>query len=222
MGYVETQSGLLTEGGRMSETTGAVSPIHRKLLAVKKDIGAIGKDRRGQGINYGYRGIDDIYNDAHSSLIEHGVNIYPQIVPGTLNRETKELQTKDGRVRLQTQLSCVLRVEFIDADTGTGVASTVVAEGYDDSDKASGKLLSYGMKTAIAHVLQIPTAVEEPDAERPDTSTDPEAVIKAFQKRALTAKTVAEVEDAFKRLPKSLQGHPDVVTAGRGARERLS
>lgn len=206
----------------MEQTQQAVSPIHRKLLQVKQDIGAIGKDRRGQGINYTFRGIDDIYNDAHQSLIDHGVCIYPQIVPGTLTRETKELQTKDGRVRLQTQLSCVLRVEFIDADTGTGVASTVVAEGYDDSDKASGKLLSYGMKTAIAHVLQIPTAVEEPDAERPDTSQDPEVVVTKALQRFLTAKTVDDVNAIWKGLPKFAQGNKAVLDAGRAAKERLS
>jgi hypothetical protein len=209
----------------MSEAaTGAVtvSPIHKKLGLVKKAVGAIGKDRRGQGINYSFRGIDDIYEAAHFPLIENGVRVYPQIVPGTLTREVKELQTKDGRVRLQSQLTCVLRVEFIDEDTGTGVAATVVAEGYDDSDKASGKLLSYGMKTAIAHVLQIPSAVEEPDAERPDTSQDPEAVITAFVKKTLTVGTVEDLERAYKALPKSVAGHKDVIGAAKAAKERLS
>ena len=207
----------------MSETSAvAVSPIHKKLGIVKEEVGAVGKDRRGQGISYTFRGIDDIYEAAHWPLIKHGVRVYPQIVPGTLVRERLELTSKDGRVRYQTQLSCTLRVEFIDEDTGTGVACSVVAEGYDDSDKASGKLLSYGMKTALAHVLQIPTAVEEPDAERPDTSQDPEAVITKAVQKFLTAKSVDDVNTIWKALPKFAQGNKAVLDAGKAAKDRLS
>lgn len=196
--------------------------IHRKLLAVKKAIGAIGKDRRGTGISYSFRGIDDIYNAAHPALIDHGVVIYPQVVPGTFVREVRELSTKDGRTRLQVQMHCTLKVEFVDADTGMGYATFVIAEGYDDSDKAAGKMISYGMKTAIAHALGLPTAVEEPDAERPDTSQDPEAVVDRVIKAFLTADSIDRIKAVWEAAPPYAKRNHEVVAAKDAAKDRVA
>lgn len=196
--------------------------LFAKLLKVKEDVGAIGKDRRGQGINYSYRGIDDLYNALHTAFIKHGVITRTQVVPGTLQREVRELAKRDGGVKLQTQITYVMAVDFIDCDTGAAVTNTVPAEGYDDSDKAAGKAVSYGMKTAIAHALGIPTAVEEPDDERPDTSSDPETVVDAAVKRLLVAKTLEDAKKVFSALPAYAQRHPEVVKAKDAAKERLS
>lgn len=199
----------------------AVSPIHKKLLAIKRDIGAIAKDRKGDGIRYTYRGIDDVYNALHGAMIEHGVMHYPQVIPGTYVREVKELLSKDGRSRLQSQVGFILAVEFIDVDSGTGVRITAPAEGYDDSDKASGKACSYGMKNALAHMFGIPTAVEEPDHERPDTGQDPEAVITRVVQQMTVAGSMEAVMKAYDAAPPYAQKHKEVVNAGTAARARF-
>jgi hypothetical protein len=205
-----------------TDTAPAVpSAIHHKLLRVKADMGAVAKDQRGQGISYSYRGIDAIYNAAHAALIKHGVIIYPSVVPGTFVRDIKELSTKDGRTRLQVQMHCTLQVQFIDADTGTGHAVYVIAEGYDDSDKAAGKMVSYGMKTAIAHALGLPTAVEEPDAERPDTTQDPEAVVKRIIGKLGACDSLDALKRVWEDAPPYARKDRDVIAAKDAAKERL-
>lgn len=204
----------------MSDSTGAKTPnpIHKKLLQIKEDIGAIGKDRRGQGISYTFRGIDDLYNALHSAMINRGVLHYPQVVPGTYVRELKDLPTKDGRIRQQTQISYILRVDFVDVDTGEGYFITVPAEGYDDSDKAAGKAVSYGMKTGLAHALGIPTELD-PDSERPDTTADPEAVVTALVRKIATAKNAGEVKRLWEEAPAYAKRNPDVIKAKDAAKE---
>lgn len=201
---------------------GDISQLHQKLLAIKEDVGAIGKDRRGQGINYSFRGIDDIYNAIHTAQLRHKVMIYTQVQPGTYQRDVRELAGKEGRTRLQTQVSYIMQVQFIDAETGLGCAVTVPAEGYDDSDKAAGKSVSYGMKTGIAHALGIPTAVEEPDAERPSTEQDTAAAIDNLVKRLATASSLEEAGSIYVAAPDYAKRHPDVTAQVRATRERLS
>lgn len=196
------------------------SSIHKKMLAIKDAVGAIGKDQRGDGIRYTYRGIDALYNALHDAMLKHGVVHYPQVIPGTYVREYKELQGKNG-IRLQTHVSYILALQFVDVDTGQAATVTVPAEGYDDSDKAAGKAVSYGMKSALAHALGIPTELD-PDSERPDTSQDPEAVISHVVRKMTLAADRDEALAAYKAAPDYARKHPDVKKATEAVKSRFA
>lgn len=159
----------------MSETTETkrVGGIHRKMLKLMEEVGAIPKNRSGQGINYKFRGIDDLYEAVHSGLRVVGVSMIPVMVPGSLKVDVRESTGQNGNTKLNTTVTFELQVTFVDVDDGSTISVLVPAQGTDNSDKAAGKAMSYGMKNALFHVLAIPT--EDPDAERPDTTVPKKA-----------------------------------------------
>lgn len=201
----------------MSTTT--TPGISRKMTRLMAAIGAIGKDKRidAPGAKYNYRGIDDLYNALQPALIEVGVQILPSVVPGTYSREVREVTSKnrDGqeRTRLLTMVSFVLQVAFVDVDDGSNLVITAPAEGYDDSDKAAGKAMSYGMKTALFSALAIPT--EDPDSERPDTETTSsrdQAVARAVAALG-AAESLDELRAVWADIDAKVKGDSRVVKA---------
>lgn len=148
--------------------------ILKKYHAVMAGIGAIGKDRQmsAPGAKYNYRGIEDLYNELQPVLVEHGVILIPNI-SGDIKREYRETTKEyngNKSTSLVTMVSFILELQLIDIDDGSSLTIRVPAEGYDNSDKASGKAMSYGMKNALFHGLVVPT--EDPDGERPSTVSE--------------------------------------------------
>jgi hypothetical protein len=156
------------------QTAPAVRGIHRKMLRLMERVGGIGKNREvsGFGANYKYRGIDDLYAELHPALREVGIAMYPMMDASTLKSERVEGTRGNGKSFVQTTVTFSLNVLFVDADDGSIMTVTVPAQGIDDSDKAAGKAMSYGMKSALFHALAIPT--EDPDADRPQPLTSQE------------------------------------------------
>lgn len=182
----------------MAEETRRVGGIHKKMLKVMELVGGIAKNRSGQGINYKFRGIDDLYGALHPALRDAGVAMYPVMLPGTWKREQREGQRQgyngqEGKKFVNTMVSFDLQVQFVDVDDGSNVFVIVPAEGSDDSDKAAGKAMSYGMKNALFHALAIPT--EDPDAERPEVPATGDAPA-AKKGRAPRAGSVAAATQA--------------------------
>lgn len=209
--------------------------ILRKVNEVMRRVGAIGKDRRvsAPGANYNYRGIEDLYNSLQPALVDVGVVMVPEVVPGTYARELKERENKSGGVRLMTMVSFTLRLKFIDVDDASMIVAEGPAEGYDDSDKAAGKAMSYGMKTLLFAALCIPT--EDPDASRPDMTSsssekpedsapkakkDPKAAEEAI-KTLREAGTPDELKAAWAKIPPTVKAEPEVSRAKDEAKDRL-
>jgi hypothetical protein len=194
---------------------GGVGGIHKKILRLMEEVGAIAKDRSGQGINYKFRGIDDLYNQLHAGLRKAGVAMYPSMLRDSLKVETREVQRRD-RTGIQTIVTFNLAVAFVDVDDGSNVTVVVPAQGVDDSDKAAGKAMSYGMKCALFHVLAIPT--EDPDEERPDTTVPTNKAAAAFDE----AGSLAELKEIWDNLDAKTRARADVVDAKDAAKRRLS
>ena len=145
--------------------------ILKRMLAVREEIGAIGKNKQmdmGGGRGYKYRGIEDLYFAAQAALDKHGVVVVTTVQPNTVKFESWESTTKSGSTKMNTRCTAVVNVQFFDPDDGSQLMASGMGEGVDDSDKAAGKATSYGMKNIYFHTFVVPT--EDPDAERPDTS----------------------------------------------------
>lgn len=203
------------------ETT-APSPnaiaIHSKMRLLKSKLGAIGKDRQITfGEKYNYRGIDDLYNALQVAQVEAGVMAYHLVEPGSLKIE-RGTNAKGNPV---TMVSMLLRVIFVDVDTGSAFSVVVPAEGFDSSDKGTAKAVTAGMKSAWFHVLTIPT--EDPDADRPEPAVaqfDKEGVAKI-----VAAFKSAQTEDDAKATwigAGDLQRAPEVIKAKEDAKKRLA
>jgi len=135
------------------------SQIASKLVAIMKDITAIGKDSRNQAQGFSFRGIDAVYNELHSLLAKHGVVCLPEA--GT--PVTEERTNKNGTILRFVQLP--MRYNFI-AEDGSTITCSVIGEGMDSGDKATNKAMAIAHKYALLQTFLIPTEEQkDPDYE---------------------------------------------------------
>lgn len=133
--------------------------IYAKMLAVKKEIGSVGKDQKNTGQGWKFRGIDQFVNALHPILNKHGVGILPEVVQ---HSEPKFITNeKTGKTSKNTQIT--VRYTFF-ADDGSTVSTTMPAEGVDPGDKGTNKALSAAFKYCLIQTFCVPTQdMEEAD-----------------------------------------------------------
>jgi len=140
--------------------------IIEELAAIMDEIGAIGKSKKSTGVNFAYRGIDDVMNELHPLLAKHQVLTVPEVV----DHHREERQTSGGKPMIYSIMT--VRIHFVAVD-GSEVVATVVGEGMDLSDKAGNKAMAIAYKYACCQVFCIPTeeiAKADPDGYQPETS----------------------------------------------------
>lgn len=140
--------------------------IDAAMIAIMKDIGAIGKNqisgKEGSSYGFKYRGIADVYDAAHAAMVKHGVYMLPEVV----SREREERQAKSGGAMIYTFLT--VRYKFVARD-GTFRECTVCGEGMDSGDKSSNKALAAAHKYAITQSFITPySEMTDGDAETPE------------------------------------------------------
>lgn len=125
--------------------------IFKQMIAVMRDVGAIGKNRRNpQGSGYQFRGIDDVYDELHELLARHGVFTVPEV----LSDRSEERATRNGG----NMIYRILKVAYtFYAEDGSSIRAVVVGEGMDSGDKASNKAMSGAHKYCFLQVFSIPT-----------------------------------------------------------------
>ena len=147
--------------------------IHEKIVAIQKEVKAIQKDKSGTGINYKFRGIDDVFNALHGLFKKHEVFILPK---------TKEYTTehfeRQGRNGTSTNFSAriVMQYELVAVD-GSSCMMEVPAEGIDSLDKATNKAIANSIKYGLIILFLIPTdptasGIADSDMHGADIKTD--------------------------------------------------
>jgi hypothetical protein len=131
--------------------------IYAALAAVKKEIGAVGKDSRNTMQNFSFRGVDAVVNAAAPELNKHGVITVPYVLDSTY--ETVEIGSK------RTSMAhVVLRVSYyFYGPAGDHLQAVVVSESMDSGDKAMAKAMSVAYRIALLQVLNLPTTDPDPD-----------------------------------------------------------
>lgn len=139
--------------------------IYKLIPKIMSEVGSISKDRRGDGIRYLFRGIDDAYLAFQGPLSKNGVFFTPCV----LENVREERQTKTG----STMIIAIVKVEYqFYAPDGSSVSAVVVGEAMDTSDKATNKAFSAALKLALFQVFCIPTE-EKKDTEEDDHALPP-------------------------------------------------
>lgn len=145
-------------------TTTNAPMIHQSILAVMREIGAIGKDNKNEQQKFLYRSIEDVYNRAQPLFATHGVYSVPEVI-------ATDYHTGKSRAGGDLFFSRLTVKYTFFAEDGSSIAATVVGEGMDSGDKASNKAMAAAHKYAICQVLQIPYDVVDPDAHMPEWSS---------------------------------------------------
>jgi len=143
--------------------------IHKSIMSVMEDIGAIGKNQTNKQQGFKYRGIDDVMNALQPLMVKH--KLYA--VPVVLEQHREERVTTKGGSLFYSILK--MEYKFYAAD-GSSVSAIVIGEGMDSGDKASNKAMAVAFKYACFQVFCIPTEeMHDPDAETPPASAPPKA-----------------------------------------------
>ena len=192
---------------KTAEETAGKKNIYESIVAVMRDIGAIGKDSMNQQQKFRFRGIDAVMNALSPALIKNRVFVVPEI----LEQTREERGSKNGGVLIYSV--CKIKYTFY-AEDGSSLSATVIGEGMDAGDKATNKAMSIAFKYACFQVFCIPTEeMVDPDAEchevkakdEPEMpAVDVNAKINAVQVKALIARCKKEnvPEDKIKALYK--------------------
>ncbi len=153
--------------------------IYSKMLAVKKDIGSVGKDQKNTGQGWKFRGIDQFVNALHPILNKHGVGILPSVIQ---HAEPKFITTtnKQGIEKTSKQSHVVMQYKFF-AEDGSSVDVTIPSEGVDPGDKGTNKALSAALKYALIQTFCVPT-VDMAEADRENATVDDDFVASASKK----------------------------------------
>jgi hypothetical protein len=134
-----------------------MAAIHKAMVSILREVGAVEKGRKNEQQNYKFRGIDDIYNEVHPLFAKHGVFNVPEV----LEQTRSERPTGKGGVLTYSVLR--VKIKFMCEDESC-LDVTVVGEGMDSGDKASNKAMTAAMKNAVINMLTLPTA-DEKDSE---------------------------------------------------------
>jgi hypothetical protein len=148
------------------------------------EVEHIEKSRQSGGLNFAFRGIEQVMNSLHVIFKKHGVFVITDIIA----HEMSEFETKSGTKGFH-HLS---RVAFhLTASDGSTCTITSLGEAMDYGDKGASKTLSIALKYALMNLFLIPTkemAIEDPDADsthsvkadpkpEPKPKADPRAVL---------------------------------------------
>lgn len=145
--------------------------IHGAMAEAMKRISAIPKSHRpAKGVQFAYRGIDDLYNAFHAIFADLGVFV---TISEVIDYCVKDVVTKKAEADYSKEtINAIRGFKFLlrfNASDGSYVETWSIGEGMDSSDKAAGKATSYAMKSALIHCFLVPTVdLEDPDGENPE------------------------------------------------------
>lgn len=148
--------------------------IYKKMSAVMKEIGSVGKDQKNTAQGFKFRGIDQFVNALYPALTKHEVFMTPRCV--SERNEIKEVVRSSGKTGYDKNVTILMEYDFFAEDGSKVTVGPIPAEGIDSGDKATNKALSAALKYALIQTFSIPTEdMAEADLESPQIAT-PKAV----------------------------------------------
>jgi hypothetical protein len=176
--------------------------LAQRIVAVKRDIGAVGKAERNSAQGFNFRGIDAVLNAVSPALIKHGIVVYPRVQ----SVEKGTATTAKGSI----MNTVVVVVEYIFTDGDESIASSAAGEAFDSGDKAVAKAMSVAYRTALIQALSLPTDEPDPDHEVYDAQPVERIVLDGGPMQALMSATTKQEVRALWAKHKVSQTAPDV------------
>lgn len=138
--------------------------IHKAIISVMRDVGAIGKTEKNASQGFAYRSIDQIYNRLQPVMAKHGIFSAPEVIE--MKHEIG--QTKKGGTMFH--LWCRVKYTFF-AEDGSSIETVTIGESMDSGDKSGNKAMAAAHKYALVQLFNIPYEDMDPDAHTPEWST---------------------------------------------------
>lgn len=156
--------------------------VEQAVVAVMRDVHAVGKNEVNAAQKFKFRGVDAVVNALAPALRAHGLFIIPNAL--SITYETKASanggQLQIARAHVEYQLTHT---------SGGSLVGSVVAEAFDSGDKATAKAMSVAFRTFLLQTFALPTDEKDPDADTYEVKAKPDTV-KLEQQKA-TADAIA-------------------------------
>jgi len=139
--------------------------IFQRINAVMQEVAYVQKDKAVTGMGAGYKAVthDNLVSVARASFVKHGIVMYPEQVGGDLN---PPMPKADGTLSNMRLYEGSYIFHFVNIDKPDDKVSVpVVAHAMDNGDKAPGKAMTYGAKTAVLKLLWLETGENEESRE---------------------------------------------------------
>jgi hypothetical protein len=161
MEALRTWSATVSPRGVATGHAPAAPHVLGLIVELKKQVGAIGKDRQAnhQGGRYDFRGVDDAMN-----AVGNACNIVGIVPPRATVLNVETVRTPAGD-RVWTSTTCTMRYTFQSPVDGSEWSTEGIGEGRDLADKSVTKAQAAALKYALFHGLAIPIAGMNVDAE---------------------------------------------------------
>lgn len=130
--------------------------IYQTIIAVMRDVRAVGKDGFNEQQKFKFRGIDGVMNAVGPAMREHGLMVFPISVEKEHNVGT----SKTGGALHLHRLHVTFRLANEDGDH---LDVEVPSESMDSSDKGTAKAMSVALRIALLQTLALPTEDRDPD-----------------------------------------------------------
>jgi hypothetical protein len=132
--------------------------IQTALAAVMGELPAIGKERhQGDGIQYAYRGIEQVTREVQGLFAKHGVVVVPLVD----HVDVREIVV-NGKPWTDTTLGVTYTLTGPD---GSSLTARTVGIGRDNSDKGANKAMTQAFKYLLLQVLCISDAKDDADGQ---------------------------------------------------------
>lgn len=178
-----------------------ISTLDEKLMELKKLVSIMKKDSEGHGFNYVSE--ESILLALNDKMIELGVKLTPQFVPGTLYSEVVNYQNAKGQPKTDVLVRSELQFIWKNIKTGeTEVVDWGLLGQQADGSQALGSGLTYANRYFLLKYFNVTTSDDDPDKIRSEMAAEEERkkisavqtkVKKSFEKAIQKYQTKEEV-----------------------------
>lgn len=132
--------------------------IYKKLLAIKKAVPYLQKDKK--GFNYSYVTPTQVNATINPLMIEHGLLLITNVIDS--KSYPIQIETKNG-TKTEWKFDLDFIFSWVDVETGEKVDIPWKASGCNGEDKGLGSALTYAERYFILKQFNIPTDSDDPD-----------------------------------------------------------
>ena len=149
--------------------------IFQRINAAMQEVAYVQKDKAVTGMGAGYKAVthDNLVSVARASFVKHGIVMYPEQVSGELFAPSVKADGTLSNMRLYEGSYIFHFVNINKPDDKVSVP--VVAHAMYNGDKAPGKAMTYGAKTAVLKLLWLETGENEESREETKERSKPKA-----------------------------------------------
>lgn len=186
--------------------------LDEKLMELKKLVSIMKKDSEGHGYNYVSE--ESILLALNDKMIELGVKLTPQFVPGTLYSEVVNYQNAKGQPKTDVLVRSELQFIWKDIKTKeTEIIDWGLLGQQADGSQALGSGLTYANRYFLLKYFNVTTSDDDPDKIR--------SAIAAEEERKKISAVQTKVKKAFEKAIQKYQTKEEVYKALGTTREQF-